>query len=278
MSAVLPSYLESAPYNEGGAGALNDISLRLGEVVEAYAPNAPTNKNPATKNKQWVYVVNVTFRDGSGPRQVVPYRCTVSDMFGSLADHFRYTTRRTDTGNGGKFSRGANVLVLCANGDKSNAFIVGAVRNVSDLSPDPSETFLDFAFNGVNVHIDKDGALTIQVPGATKLDGKPDDNRDSNNKGSSVTFAKDGVITVDDNNGDSVTIEPASNTVTVKATNVNVVADTVTVKASKVNLGDEELALNPLDGVVIGSGIDSFTGIPYAGLGNTSLMVKAKKQ
>lgn len=50
---------------------------------------------------------------------------------------------------------------------------------------------------------------------------------------------------------------------------------TVKIFATSIELG--EGIVNPLDEVVVGSGIDSFTGSPYKTLGSTSSVVKAKK-
>ena len=44
------------------------------------------------------------------------------------------------------------------------------------------------------------------------------------------------------------------------------------------NLGGKATSIAPTDEVVIGSGIDTFTGSPYFALGSTSKVVKAKKQ
>ena len=51
---------------------------------------------------------------------------------------------------------------------------------------------------------------------------------------------------------------------------------TINTGGGQVLLGDAALTL-PLDGVVHGSGIDSFTGVAYAVLGNASAVVLAKK-
>lgn len=55
---------------------------------------------------------------------------------------------------------------------------------------------------------------------------------------------------------------------------VIVATGTVKVIAPAVELGDSPAAL---DGVVVGTGIDSFTGATYTALGNASAVVKAKK-
>lgn len=290
--AVLPHYLEMDDDDtSGAAGSLQDTTLRMGEVVAAYAPNDSRNRG-STHNREWVYVVNVTYRDGTGIRSIVPYRCTLADSFGGLADHFRHSARRTDTEGNANFTKGNQVLVLCPNGDKSEALIIGGIRHSEDDSSDPNETFLDFVFNGVHATIDKAGALTLVVPGATKLDGTPADDRDSNNHGSTVSLAKDGVISVLDNNGQSVVISPADRVITVKAGDavtqienkwrlkvptVEIDADVVNVKAQKINLGDKEINIDPEDEVVIGSAVDTFTGLTFFVLGDTTHIVKAKK-
>jgi phage baseplate assembly protein gpV len=289
---TLPSYLEvQSTEGVGAEESLSETTLRVGEVVAAFAPEDSNNRGP-TAGVQWVYVVNVSYRNGSGMRSVVPYRCTVADLFGGLGDHLRHRVRRTDRENpNGTFANGAQVLVLCPNGDKSNALIIGGVRHTKDKTPD-TDNYLDFALNGVLATIGADGSFSITVPGPSKLDGSPDE-RDENNHGSKVTFAKSGDITISDENGDSVAISPKDKSITVKAgdhatevekkwtlkaATVEVEADEVTVKADKVNLGGSALEINPLDEVVVGSGVDTFTGAPYKALGNTSLVVKAKKQ
>jgi len=120
------------------------------------------------KNKQWVYIVHVAYRDGVGIRSITPYRCTVSDLFGGMGDHFRYTLNRAGTTGDQGYTKGSRVLVLCPNGDKSNALIVGGMRHTKDETSDPNNVFLAFQFNGVNVRIDSDGALSLVVSGATK--------------------------------------------------------------------------------------------------------------
>ncbi len=62
--------------------------------------------------------------------------------------------------------------------------------------------------------------------------------------------------------------------VVIEATRVHVIATDVHLQSSNILLGTNP---NPLDGVVVGTGIDSFTGATYAVLGSTSQKVKAEK-
>jgi phage baseplate assembly protein gpV len=299
--SILPSFMgcvNRGSTSPGARGLLRDTQLRMGEVQKAYAPNDPKNQSKVA----WEYVVNVnTYRDDQSLTEAPQvYRATVADMFGNLADRRRFTLRAasSEPAPGTSIGNGSIVLLLCPSGDKSQAIIVGAWRSPLELDPrfaskytDPSETFYEFEFNGVLVTIDKDGAVKLTVPGATQLDGSPGD-RDSNNHGSTVALAKDGTITVTDKNGESIVIQPSSKTITVKAGNhttevqdtwllkvptVRVEAEEVTIKAGKVNLGADGGDINPLDEVVVGSGIDTLTGLPFKLLGDTSSIVKAKK-
>lgn len=300
--SVLPSFLSyrsSGAHSPGGRGLLGDTQLRMGEVQAAYAPNDPKNQSKTA----WEYVVQVnSYRDNESLVEAPQvYRATVADMFGNLADRRRFTLRAasSEPSEGSSIGNGSIVLLMCPSGDKSQAVIIGAWRQPLEQDPkyaakytDPSEVFYEFEFNGVKARINKDGELSLAVPGATQLDGSPSLDRDSSNKGTSITFSKSGAITVTDENGESIVISSADHSITVKAgdatteiggtwrlkvPNVVIEADTVDVKASKVNLGDSETGINPLDEVVVGSGIEILTGLPYKLLGVTSSVVKAKK-
>jgi phage baseplate assembly protein gpV len=290
VGETLPTFLEMEYIPLGRHGSLADGLLRLGEVIGAFPPGAPNNQSPG--KKQWEYLVSAWHRNGQGPLCPTPYRCSVMDSFGGMADHLRHTVRMSpvppeDTG---VLTKGSMVLVLCPNGDKTNAVIIGGVRHHKEQTSDPDDTFLDFLFNGLGVTINADGELRVQIQGATKADGTAADTRDENNKGSFVSFDKAGNITISDANGETVTISPKDKSITVaagaqtttvekawklKAGTVLVEADEVTIDSGKVQLGGK--VVNPLDEVVIGSGIDPFTGVAYKALGSTSSRVKAKK-
>jgi len=83
-----------------------------------------------------------------------------------------------------------------------------------------------------------------------------------------------------DNPADFVlVVEPEKNLrlIVSGAGNVHIKSESkVVVEASEVHLGADNL-INPNDGVVHGTGIDSFTGAPYWALGNASGVVLAKK-
>ncbi len=92
-------------------------------------------------------------------------------------------------------------------------------------------------------------------------------------QGQKVHLTRDGIV-IETPTGKDVTVTCGKD-VSVTATNATVSATVkAVVKAPAVELGDTP---NPLDGVVVGTGVDPFTGVQYALLGSASTVVKAKK-
>lgn len=279
-----PSFLGSSSAGLSTPGALmtmSDSVLRVGEVVKVLSPSNPDNSN----GNEYEYVVRVSRRDDGGPIAQEFYTCLMSDGFGSKGDHYRRSMRPvTQDETGVSISDGAIVLVACINADKSRAVILSCLRQPNRTDKDPEGQFLTFEFNGVSVKIADDGGMALTIPGATDNVGKPR-NRDDNNHGTSVKIEANGNFTVDDHNGESIRISPGDKIIEVKTNEQKTTvqstwtlkAQTVTVVADEINLGGSRMNLNPMDGVVVGSGIDSFTGVPYFALGSTSSTVKVKK-
>jgi hypothetical protein len=63
--------------------------------------------------------------------------------------------------------------------------------------------------------------------------------------------------------------------VVISAPKTTVISDNVTIESGDIILGAG--VVNPLDELVIGSGVDTFTGSPYKALGSTTTKVKAVK-
>lgn len=270
---VIPSFMgvqNRASYSIGAGLTMSDSSLRLGEVLACYAATDPLN----VSGKENEYIVLTNHRNGSGELVPAPYRCTLSDGFGAAGDHYRRSLRaRGQPPDQGSVGNGAWVLLACINGDKAHAVILSCLRNQNRTDQDPAGRFLSFEFNGVTVDIGDDGSMKLQVKGSTGIDGSLDSDGDP----TIITVTSDRKVTIDTGdvtvNSDSATVN--SDDVAVNATKVDVEADIVNVKSEDVNLGDS--LLTPNQGVVTGEGVDTFTGTPYAALGNASLTVKAKK-
>jgi hypothetical protein len=283
---VLPSFLDvedRARETPGTLMTMTDGLLRVGEVLSAHYPDDPENVSKVEVE----YIVRVNLRDGAGTTIQTPYRCVLADGFGAAGDegdHLRHSLRAQDAPKEVEaVGNGAIVLIACINGDLAQAVIISCLRNPKRGPKDLVGRFLDFAFNGVKVSIGDDGSFTLQVPGATKTDGSPD-NRDENNHGSKVTLASNGDVTVSDENGDSIVVSPGEKRIEVKAGDHETTvendwelrASKVRVIADEVELGDSNLNIVQ-HGVVLGGGVDTFSGQTYSTLGNSSKTVKANK-
>jgi hypothetical protein len=291
---VVPHFMgvKNTDRPQGVPSFFGEVAIMVGEVTKILYPDDPDN----TSGQFVEYVVNVWRRKANGPLERLTFRCFQSDTFGSVADWFRFSFRAaTSSPDKQPLSNGATVFVACVNGDRSNAFIIGAMPqpNRDELDPRRADgRYMRSRFNGVEMRINDDGSFELLVPGATDVNGKPDQNRDESNKGSKLTIGANGDITIDDQAGDSVKVSPGSKSIEVtsaeklsektKAATVEASsswklrAPKVVVVSDDVSIGGE--GLTPAqDGVVRGEGIDTFTGLPYAALGNASVTVKAKK-
>lgn len=259
---------------------LSDTSLRVGEVIKAFSPSDPKN----ISRKIWEYIVLVNHRDQNGSPIQTPYRCTIKDGFGSAGDHLRYSVRSATRTGQESVGNGAIVLVLCINGDLSNAVIIDCLFHPNRQDQDPSARFFDFEFNGAKVKINDDGSISIQCLGATKNDGSPD-NRESTQYGSKIDMLANGEIQITDNNTSGIpskiTINPSEQKIKIEGNEVEntgttgwtVTAPTVNVVSPNVNLGAQNLP--PTNGLVLGSCICPVTGTPHLAFGGVSTTVKA---
>lgn len=254
----------------------NEMYISMGEITAVYPP---TDKNNVSK-RHTEYEVTVWRRYGQGPQELLTYHCYHTDSLGGIADKVRYSYRsHTGKLKGKDLNNGSLVLIACLNGDRTLAYIIGGIPNVNAPATDNDKTgrYLDFRFNGVEIGIHDDGSFSFSVSGATLTDGTPDPNRDSNNKGSKVTIAADGAITIDDNSGENVVIDPSSKSISVNSgQNWTLTSPNVTVISDNVQIGADSLTLED-NAVVIGKGIDTFTGATYFELHNTSLTVKSNE-
>ncbi len=292
---VIPSYMgvKNTSNARGAPGFFNEVAILAGEVVKVIYPD----DSDSNSHRFMEYVVNVWRRQGSGAQERITFRCFQSDTFGSVADQLRFSFRAaTNTTTQDPLSNGATVLVACVNGDRSNAYIIAAMPQPKRDADPPKAAgrYFRSRFNGVEMRVNDDGSFELTVPGATDADGNPDPNRDGSNKGSKLTIAANGDIVIDDQAGDSVKVSPSSKSIEVVSTEKmsektkegtvtasaswKLKAPIVVVDSKDVRLGGDAELVDPTQGVVHGQGIDPFTGMPYFALGNTSTVVKAKKQ
>lgn len=289
---VIPSFLFGPGQSPAYDGSfLRNFQLRIGEVQEVVLPGDKRSRS----GKFNEYRVFVQHRENGTATTKMYENCLVLNSFGAFADKLSYTLRadksadtRDSNRQPGTPGKGAKVLLLCVNGESHSPIIIGGLRdaaNDSDPKDDSKGHNLYFEFNGVAVVIDKEGALSLSVKGATDVAGSPADGVATDKLPSTLTIGKDGTITASTKDGKSSVVLEQSGKVTVTAAEEVIVnANKATVNASdkavvaspKIELGGAGISFPP-NGLVHGSWVEPLTGLPVWLLGGTSTVVFAKK-
>lgn len=193
--SIIPSYLSTENMGStSGNKAFSQIALRQGEITKIVYPD----DNKSVSKKVVEYDVVVSYRDGNEPAYTLNYpNCQVANLFGGIADKFRYTVRaQTKVPEKGKVvSDGSKVLVLCINGEIRRGFIVGGINEDPTVEKKDDGHNLLFEFNGIRATVNKDGELTIMYRGATDIKGdiaKSDDAKNASE--SKIVMNKEGGI------------------------------------------------------------------------------------
>lgn len=194
---VVPSYLGyQERTNLEDSGIQTNGTLRYGEVKQLYYPDDPQNQS-----KRWIeYAVDVTSKDGIGPRTTIRYfATTLSNPFGGGTDCLRYVFR-AGTPDASITSAGSKVLILCLDGDQPRGIIIGGVRDSYWPANSPNGIDLDeginllFQYNGLRAHIEEDGSLTVIYTGPRLIDGSLSATTPEENTGSGFQFDNNGSI------------------------------------------------------------------------------------
>lgn len=201
-NTVMPSYMGARPMGDTSpdTGYFSDMGMRSGEVREIIYPS----DERSLSKKYTEYTVETSiFSEGTSTTQTY-FNCALINQFGGVADKIHYTLRPSDksrpTEDG--IGVGSKVLLLCIDGKRSQAIILGGVREAGKLKENETTEKkenghnLFFEFNGVRTEINDDGELTVQFRGATQNDGKLRDSADSKASGSKIILNKTGGIKI----------------------------------------------------------------------------------
>ncbi len=230
---VIPSYLSlgaTPQFSDGGV--FDEFALRYGEVQEIIYPDS----NKSRWKGAVEYNVFVQRKINGAWVGAMYLNCLMNNVFGGAADQCRWTPRVPDSPsttvtyneNNGGIALGSKVLLLCLNGETSEAYIIGGLHDKDfkdDKAKDLGHHYFSI-FNGISCFIDKDGQLTVTYGGKTKIDGKKDDEAKDEQVGSYVKFSKNGNIEVSDKDGkNAVIIDHENKKVLVKREDEFVVGD-----------------------------------------------------
>lgn len=227
---VIPHFYGRTRFVDDGDG-LNNCKLRVGEVQAIFGPQHPLN----VSKKRNEYQVFVSHRANGTASTKMYDHCLLADGFGSLADYIRYTLRTDPSATRKTMGPGvgAKVLILCANGESTNPIIVSGIPDAArdpDPDPDPDQDGHHFEaeFNGVHFDVNNDGEFTLTYGGATNADGTLADGVDEDAVGTTITFSKDGNVTVADTDGsNSILLDHKNKKVQVTTTECDIIAKTI---------------------------------------------------
>lgn len=198
----IPSYFSAENRGSVTVGSnLSSTSLRVGEVKEIIYP-----EDKLSLSKKWVeYTIEVVQRDGTNTSSSTLYHgCLVSQMFGGFADQIHYTLRKDKQKQGndpkGGVGVGSKVLLLCINGTRNNAVVIGGLPDTEFEDKDKHKKDdghnLYFEFNGIVFTINKDGELELKFNGSTQVDGEPTDGNDEEANPTTIKINKDGDFSI----------------------------------------------------------------------------------
>ena len=195
---VLSSALSAEPKTKAGQIYRQDYALHLGTVTAIYYAD---DKNSITK-KFVEYDVVVTDERPDGSSSTVKYsHCQTIDRFGAPNNYEVFTLQPNAEKSNGRYKKGAQVLVLCVNGNgiAGKAVIVGGMSYPLAKKPNKADgQFYESQFNGINTRIDKDGQYSLTFNTVIDVDGKKADEKAA---GTKLEIFKNGRLKISDNEG-----------------------------------------------------------------------------
>ncbi|NDD84345.1 hypothetical protein EBZ38_08750 [bacterium] len=171
----------------------NEFQLLQGEVKEIIYPN----DNKSLSKTYIEYNVAVQHKTSGGPTSTVIYpNCLLVNSFGGIADKVSYSLRADPKEPTGKnvSTTGSKVLLLCISGVRSQAYIIGGIRD--DAQKDPNGHHFLFQFNGVSFAINNDGEAKLVFRGATDVSNDLRSNVDKNASPTTVSITKNGNLKI----------------------------------------------------------------------------------
>lgn len=196
--------------------SFDNVHLRHGEVIEVILPN---DKRSVSKKFQ-EYKVLVQHRGGDGAASSIVYQnCYVSNIFGGAGDLLKFTFRPKTIEDTAGLGQGSKVVILCLNGETSNALIIAGLRDGGNTTAADGTNLghhLIFSFNGIDFIINDDGELSLRFSGATKADGSLRDGVQATNSGTFFKMTKDGSMDLG-NGKEHLAVDHQNNVVTIQA-------------------------------------------------------------
>lgn len=219
---TIPSFYKTRPMEANKSDPRRWSGLYVGTILGTILPDDP---HSLTKKFIEYRVAAQAYLDGVAATIEFPHAILMNPLAG-FADKSSWTLRADSNAiKKGVQSVGSKVLILCINSDQNNAVIIGGIRDQADKDVDTKDTghHMGFTFNGIDISIDKNGALELRRNGPTKPDGKlNEDLIKKENVGQVIRLDKDGgiaLITTKDNKDDQkIVFDHPKQTLTVHTT------------------------------------------------------------
>lgn len=217
--SVLPSSLFSADEARGISSynkRYRNFGIKIGVVINIIETKDPRNTSSLFPE----YDVAVIEQDEDVGYSLVVYRnCIRTDSFGGPAEYVDVKLRKpTEVGENGpqdfKEQNGSLVILNCLDGASSQAIITGSVqhpRRTNILSEDKGHAMIA-EFNGIQLGIDKEGAMSLVFLGATDNDGKP---LKADVGGSFFKITANGSVEIGDDDGERIFLDKEKNQLTI---------------------------------------------------------------
>lgn len=220
--SILPSGLLENDRNSSSAfdKAYKNYDLKMGIVIAMYDVEDEKNINKTSVEYDVAVIEQL---EDLGQTVSTYHNCVAKDLFGGIADYFEYKYRVQTTTNTGTSEQkdhgtqnGSLVLLLCLNGSDDSAIIIGGLNHPQRKTKLTKEAGIAMfgEFNGLELSVDKFGALRFFFKGATDIDGKPLDEKVG---GSIMEINKDGSIKFSDGNKEMILVDKVNKTIVIEA-------------------------------------------------------------
>lgn len=239
-SDVIPSIYSTTSIGKGtglyGGQMWSNEMFRSGEVIRQISPDDDDSRSKLF----YEYDVLVSHYENEAFTTKIYRNCFLINNLAGLADKSHFTLRPSDSANPAVPGNGSKVLLLCLDGNETQAFILGGIQAEADPDDVSKGHNYYWEFNGAVFEVNDDGSWSITNNGKTNIKGEADDNRNADGSGTKVTVEANGNFTIETPKGQSIVLDNTSNTITINSgSQITIKASQATIDADQISLGSQ---------------------------------------
>lgn len=210
--------------------------FRSGEVIRKVDPGSQDSRSKLF----YEYDVLVSHYENEAFTTKIYRNCFLINSLAGLADKSHFTLRPSDSANPAVPGNGSKVLLLCLDGNETQAFILGGIQAEADPDDESKGHNYYWEFNGAVFEVNDDGSWSITNNGKTNIKGEADQNRNNDGSGTKVTVEANGNFTIQTPNGQSIVLDNTSNTITINSdSQITIKTTQATIDANQISLGSQ---------------------------------------